>query len=149
MNLKTRFVKAFLCIALMVAMALMAVGCSGGNSEKGPESSAAVIQTDGETLGTGSVSFQLSVTDGDGGEIHAEIHTDKETVGEALKELDLIAGEESATGLYVKVVNGIMADYDVDGTYWAFYVDGERAQTGVDSTSVSEGTEYAFAVEKG
>ena len=117
MNWKTRSAKTILCIALMVAMALMAVGCSGGNSEKSPDSSAAVIQTDGETLGTGSVSFQLSVTDGDGGEIHAEIHTDKETVGEALKELDLIAGEESATGLYVKVVNGITADYDVDGTY--------------------------------
>ena len=41
------------------------------------------------------MSFPLTVVDGDGGEIHAEIHTDKETVGEALEDLGVIAGEET------------------------------------------------------
>ena len=48
----------------------------------------------------------------------------------ALLALDLIAGEDSQYGLYVKTVNGITADYDTDGSYWAFYIDGEYAQTG-------------------
>ena len=42
------------------------------------------------------------------------IHTDKDTVGAALLEHDLIAGEDGAYGLYIKVVNGITADYDID-----------------------------------
>ena len=81
--------------------------------------------------------------------MHAEIHTDKEIVGEALEELGLILGEESPTGIYVKTVSGITADYDKDGTYWAFYVNGEYAQSGVDSTPIHEGDSFAFRVEKG
>ena len=69
-------------------------------------------------------------------------------MGEALLELELIEGDESEYGLYVKTVNGITADYDEDGTYWAFYIGGEYAQTGVDSTPVTEGEEYSFKVEK-
>ena len=146
---KTRFTSCFLCIALIVALALTATGCTGGSGNGETPAPEAVIQTDGEVLGTGSTVFPLSVVDADGKEIHAEIHTDKSTVGEALEELDVIAGEESATGLYVKIVNGITADYDEDGTYWAFYINGSYAQTGVDSTSITEGDSYMFKVEQG
>ena len=70
------------------------------------------------------------------------IHTDAETVGAALLEHDLIAGDEGQYGLYVKVVNGMTADYDVDQSYWAFYINGEMAMTGVDMTTISEGDVY-------
>ena len=63
-------------------------------------------------------------------------------------DLELIAGEEGEFGLYVKTVNGITADYDVDQTYWAFYVDGEYAMSGVDVTTIEEGKTYALKVEK-
>ena len=46
-----------------------------------------------------------------------------------------------------QTVNGITADYDTDGHYWAFYVGGEYAQTGVDATQVTAGASYAFKVE--
>ena len=49
---------------------------------------------------------------------------------------------------YVKKVNGITADYDADQTYWAFYVNGEYATAGVDSTTIEEGATYSFKVEK-
>ena len=86
--------------------------------------------------------------DKDGNETNFEIHTDKEIVGEALLDLELIAGDEGEFGLYVKTVNGITADYDVDQTYWAFYVDGEYAMSGVDATTIEDGMTYAFKVEK-
>ncbi|MGN0245506.1 MAG: DUF4430 domain-containing protein [Lachnospiraceae bacterium] len=105
-------------------------------------------QKDVTVLGEGQTVFTFNVTDADGNETNFEIHTDKETVGEALLELDLIAGEDSEYGLYVKTVNGITADYDKDQTYWAFYVNGEYAQTGVDSTNVTAGDTYSFKVEK-
>ena len=68
-------------------------------------------------------------------------------MGDALTELGLIDGEDSEYGLYVKTVDGITVDYDTDGKYWAFYVDGEYAQSGVDSTEVTAGSEYSFRVE--
>ena len=77
-----------------------------------------------------------------------EIHTDKKTVGEALLEVKLIEGEDGPYGLYVKKVNGITADYDVDQTYWAFYINGEVAMTGVDVTDVEGGATYSFKVAK-
>ena len=70
------------------------------------------------------------------------IHTDKATVGEALQEHELIEGDKGEFGLYIKKVNGITADYDVDRTYWAFYVNGEYAMSGVDLTTIDEGAVY-------
>lgn len=76
------------------------------------------------------------------------IHTDKDTVGEALLEYELIDGEDGAYGLYVKKVNGITADYDVDQSYWAFYINGEYAMTGVDMTEIVEGDTYRLEYAK-
>ena len=76
------------------------------------------------------------------------IHTDKDTVGAALLEHDLIAGEEGAYGLYVKKVNGITADFDVDQSYWAFYINGEMAMTGVDGAQITNGETYRLTYTK-
>ena len=76
------------------------------------------------------------------------IKTDKETVGDALIEHKLLDGEQADYGLYVKKVNGITADYDVDQSYWAFYIDGEYAMTGVDGTPLDESATYRLAYTK-
>lgn len=89
----------------------------------------------------------FTVVDQDGNETPFEIHTDKETVGEALSELGLIDGEEGEYGLYVKTVNGVTVDYDTDGKYWAFYVNGEYAATSVDTTPITADASYSFKVE--
>ena len=76
------------------------------------------------------------------------IKSDAEMLGDALLEHGLIAGEESAYGLYVKVVNGITADYDVDQSYWAFYINGEYAMSGVDTTEINESDVYKLEYTK-
>ena len=91
--------------------------------------------------------FTLEVTDLDGKVTKREIATDKQTVGEALLEQGIIAGELSDYGLYVKTVDGLTLDYETDGKYWAFYVDGEYAMTGVDATDITDGSTYAFKPE--
>ena len=98
-----------------------------------------------------AISKEIQTTtqiDADGNETPFEITTEKATVGEALLDEGLIEGTDSAYGLYVTKVNGIEANYDVDGTYWAFYINGEYAMTGVDSTNVEDGATYSFKVEK-
>ena len=136
-------------MVLIVAMALSASGCSGSQNNDTPSTSAADTNaaSDVTVLGEGNTSFIFSVTDPDGNQTQFEIHTDKTTVGEALLELNLIAGDDSEYGLYVKTVNDITVDYDKEGKYWAFYVDGEYATTGVDSTQITDGASYAFKAE--
>lgn len=142
-----------LCMALIVAMALFTTGCDDSTDNGTPfgEGTEANIQTDAQAvsnqLGEGSTKFTFTVVDKEGNETPFEIHTDKETVGDALAELGLIDGEEGDYGLYVKTVNGITADYDKDGVYWAFYVNDEYAPSGVDSTVITEGNHYSFKVE--
>ena len=100
------------------------------------------------SVGEGDTKFAFTVTDIDGNTESFEVNTNAEIVGTALIENRLISGEDGAYGLYVKVVNGITADYDKDGTYWAFYIDGEYAMTGVDTTPIEDGKIYSFKVEK-
>lgn len=138
------------CMMLIVAMAFTTVGCNTKKESGNAESTTVqeTVENEVEVLGEGKTMFLFTVVDKDGNETNFEIHTDKEIVGEALLDLELIAGDDGEFGLYVKTVNGITADYDVDQTYWAFYVDGEYAMSGVDSTTIEEGMTYAFKVEK-
>lgn len=153
------------CMMLIVAMALFTSGCNGKKTEAAitqelDESKEEVNEQEEKlqesfgtsenvtVLGEGEIQFLFTVVDKEGKETFFEIHTDKETVGDALLDLGLIEGEEGAYGLYVKSVNGVEADYDTDGTYWAFYINGEYAMTGVDVTEIEEGISYMFKVEK-
>lgn len=159
-----KLLSLILSMMLIVAMAFNMTACgdnnqerpntenqAGGteqNSQDGDAQGEAGNQADATVLGEGAVVFDFVVVDKDGKETKFEIHTDKTTVGEALLEVKLIEGEEGQYGLYVKSVNGITADYDVDQTYWAFYINGEMAMTGVDATNVEAGATYSFKVEK-
>ena len=98
-------------------------------------------------LGSGAKTVVVEVKAEDQ-QVTFTIKTDKDTVGAALLEHSLIAGEEGAYGLYVKQVNGITADYDVDQTYWSFYINGEYAMTGVDTTEITEGATYRLEYTK-
>lgn len=154
----TKALSLILCTVLIAAMALFTTACSDNKNQENPQTSAAeadqdttlAIQPGGAVpvLGEGENVFMFSVFDKDGKETAYQIHTDKTIVGEALQELGLLEGEEGAYGLYVTVVNGIRADYDKDGVYWAFYIDGEYAMSGVDVTEIEAGKNYAFKVEK-
>ena len=143
MNRVKKHLSLLLLVVLIAAMALTGAGCD--NTQKDPETTAA--SGDVTVLGEGSKVFDFTVFDFEGNVTDFEIYTDKETVGDALSDLGLIEGEEGAYGLYVKVVNGIKADYDTDGKYWAFYIDDELAPTGADTTAIEEGKVYSFRVE--
>ena len=135
-----------LCMMLVAATTLIMTGCNDKATQE--VTSGTSVYVESNVLGEGDTKFTLSVVDQDGNETQFEIHTDKETVGEALLECGLVEGDEGEFGLYVKKVNGIEADYDKNGTYWAFYINGEYATTGVDSTTITEGDTYSLKVEK-
>ena len=134
-------------LLIFMLCAVMVLGMAGCSKKEDTAVSTETVYEDGAVLGEGSKEFAFLIVNTQGEEVNLEIHTDKENVGEALEELGLIAGEESDYGLYVKTVNGETVDYDQDGKYWAFYVNGEYAMTSVDATAIAEGDSYAFKVE--
>ena len=143
-----------LCIVLIAAIALFATGCNDSTNPNGDSTPSTSATSPGDTesptpddvtvKGEGKTSFYFHVTDLDGAVTKFQVNTDKTIVGEALLELGLISGEEGDYGLYVTAVNGITADWATENAYWAFYIDGEYALTGVDSAEIVPGTTYGF-----
>lgn len=169
MTNKTRLLSLILVFALVTAIALFASGCTDKKAEATPnnavsdttgtvsDNSAANDKTAADTpsaeeitkLGEGKKTFNFTVKDADRKETNFEIKSDKATVGEALTDAGLISGTQSEYGLMVDTVMGIKADYNTDKAYWAFYIGGEYAQTGVDSTELVDGEYYMFEYTKG
>ena len=137
-----------LALTMLCSLASAAFAASTEQSEiVWDENEETILLENGGVYGQGDTAFTLVVS------CLSEtaavtVNTDAATVGEALLALNIVAGEDSEWGLYVKTVNGITADYDTDGSYWAFYIDGEYAMTGVDATEIDEDAVYAFAIEK-
>jgi len=117
-------------LVLLAAVLIFAAACGSANS--------ATAQSQHKKT------FTLEVTDDTGNVSSQTIITTEETVGAALVKEGVIEGTESEFGLMVMYVNGLRADYDEDGAWWAFYINGEMAMAGVDTTDIDEGETYAF-----
>lgn len=136
--------KKNLAIILSIVMLVsLFAGCttSGGHA-------VSTVVTNGQTVGEGAVSFPLTIVDKEGNEINITVNTDNETVGGTLLELGIVEGEDGDYGLYMTHVNGIPAIFEEDGSYWAFYINGEYAMTGVELTPIVAGESYMLKVEK-
>ena len=135
-----------LVIVLIAAMALSVVSCDKKDVEG--EDTVPVTQAEAATsVGEGERSFSFTVVFADGTSKAYTVHTNETIVGDALVGVGLVSGEEGQFGLYVKTVDGVTLDYDKDGKYWAFYVDGKYAPKGVDQTEIEEGKLYSFKAE--
>jgi hypothetical protein len=85
------------------------------------------------------ITITLEVIGPDGTSKEHTVKTDSsKNLRQALENAGLISGEEGAYGLYVKVVDGVTADYDVDGSYWSLTKNGVLC-SGVDSTEIADG----------
>ena len=148
-NGKTRLVllSLALCIVLTAVSVFCLTACKNKNQDTPKTTDAPANSGDVIEKGTGAKTFSFEVVDKDKATTKFLIHTDKTTVGDALVEVGLIAGDPSEYGLYVKTVNGQTLDYATDGMYWAFYENGVYASVGVDSTDIVESTVYSFVAE--
>ncbi len=132
--MNSKVVLSILSLVLIVAMALTLSAC--GNDSN--------VNDDAKV----EKSFVFKVVDLDGSEKSFDIKTTATTVGEALVNEKLILGEQGDYGLMVDTVNGIKYEYNADGAYWAFYVNGEYAMSGVDTTEIDETAVYSFVATK-
>ena len=136
----TKIVAVLLCVLMLLAT----VACQRKVDATGAWKDA--TYRGDRTFGKGAITVEVEVKAGEES-ITFTIKTDKETLGEALLEHNLIEGVEGAYGLYVKKVNGILADYDVDQSWWCLYKNGEMMMTGVDTTEIADGEHYELVYE--
>jgi len=135
--MKTKILLLFL-LAVLVVFSIVACGDNDAPIEL------PLPEHEIQNIGTGDTVIYFQVTDAEGGITLLRIHTDATTVSSALGGVGLIAGQQTDFGLMVTHVQGMRADFDEDGAWWAFYINGEQANEGVDTTNVVAGTIYAF-----
>jgi len=130
--------KRILSLLLILCLVLTLCACS---KTKAPDLWENALYTEDTELGQGAKTVTVQVQAEDK-TVNFTIHTDSATLGEALLEHGLVEGDMGEFGLYIKKVNGILADYDVDQSYWGFYRGGEYMMSGVDTTEISGGESY-------
>ena len=99
--------------------------------------------TEDATLGDGTHTLSITV-EMEEKSIVLTVKTDAATVKDALAAHDLIDGEQQSIGYMMSTLNGVRADWTLDGAYWAFYQNGEYMMTGIDSTPVTGDAAYEF-----
>ena len=132
-------------IVAFILICFVFAGCSSVNQQMDLWENA--TYTTDTNLGDGNITLYLTVEAQDKS-VCFTIKTNENIVGEALKEHNLISGEQGAYGLYVKNVNGIAADYNTDKSYWSFNKNGVYMSTGVDVTEFADGDKFELVYTK-
>lgn len=92
----------------------------------------------------GAKALTIEVVDDQGASKSYEVHTDAEYLRQAMEEAEGLTfeGTESEYGLMINTVNGVTADYNADGAYWAFFVNDNYCEYGIDAQPVNDGEAY-------
>lgn len=95
----------------------------------------------------GSKSITIEVVNDKQERTAYELTTDAEYLRQAMEEVEglTFSGAESEYGMMVDTVNGVKADYNENGAYWGFYVNGDYCNYGIDDQPVLDGD--AFSIE--
>ena len=94
----------------------------------------------------GSKSITLEVLNQEKQTSEYQVQTDAEFLRQAMEEAKgfTFDGEEGDYGFTLFTINGETHNWNVDGSYWAVYVNGEYGQYGIDSQPVEDGDVFRF-----
>ena len=140
-----KMIKSVVSVALVLSFVLCLVSCNEKIDAEGLWENATYRSDKEFGKGEKTVEVEVKVEEQS---VTFTIHTDADTLGEALLEHELIAGEDGQYGIYVKTVNGILADYDVNKSYWGFYQNAEYLMSGVDTTAIVGGEHFEIVYSK-
>ena len=125
-NTKKIVIGVIALVVVIVILAVVAVKFAPQTSEGSKEVTIEVVGSDGE-----SVSYTFK--------------TDAEYLRGAMEDAEDEGLTFADTDGYVETVNDETADYSADGSYWAFYVNDEYCNYGIDEQPVADGD--AFTIE--
>jgi len=94
------------------------------------------------TVGTGEKTVTVTF-EALGKVVKLTVKTDAENLGAALYENGLLNDPS-----FFNIANGMVADWDKDRAYWAFYIGNDMAPYGVDSELIENGKSYRIVYTK-
>ena len=94
----------------------------------------------------GSKSVTIEVVNKEKESTTYRLKTDAEYLRQVMEEAEGLefSGTESEYGMMVDTVNGDLADYNADGAYWGFFVNGEYCNYGIDTQPVEDGDVFGI-----
>ena len=98
-----------------------------------------------ETPDTDTLKFTVIVVHADGAEKTFNYETEGGNLGPVLVEKGLV---EAADGGLYTTVDGVTADWNVDQSYWAFYIGEEMAMYGLDDAVIHDGDVFKLVYTK-
>lgn len=98
----------------------------------------------------GAKSITIEVVDNNANSTVYDVRTDAEYLRQAMEETKGLefSGTESEYGMMVETVNGVTADWNVDQSYWGFFVNGEYCNYGIDTQPVMDGDAFQIVYSK-
>ena len=136
--------------AVLVILMILSF-CACGKSENTEKTESGLwndaFVTEDKEYGQGEKTITLKVVAEDKSVV-LTVRTDADFLGRALLDNEIIDGDMGEYGMYIKYVNGMRADYDLDGAYWALTKNGEMLSTGADQVEISDGESYEFTYTK-
>ena len=95
-----------------------------------------------ESAQTGSKYVELSVLDNTGSAICYTVKTDALYLQQVMEQADGLTFEME-DGM-VHTINGVRADYVLDGAYWSFYVNDDYCSYGIAQQPVEDGDVFSI-----
>ncbi len=117
-------------LAVLIAAMALCTGCADAQTQ------------------TGTKTITVDIVLADGTTTTHTLTTDAEFLRGALEEKELIAGDESEYGLFVKTVNGVTIN-EANQEWWCFTKGGETLFTGVDTTPIADGDKFEITLTVG
>lgn len=92
----------------------------------------------------GSKNITIEVIDQNAEVKTYELSTDADFLQQAIEETEglTVTGIDGDYGLMVDTVNGIRADYTLDGAYWSFHVNGNYCNYGLSEQPILDGDAF-------
>ena len=95
-----------------------------------------------ETAQTGSKLVTVEVVDDRGASSSYEVTTDALYLQQVMEQAEGLTFE-MADGM-VHTINGLRADYVLDGAYWGFFVNGDYCNYGIDQQPVEDADRFSI-----
>lgn len=145
--------RAAAALAAAALAAALFTGCGGASSAASSESASTAPSAAASSESTSAAEDQIQVlftvnyADGTSEEFQLEAQAG-ETLASALAAAGLISAEEAEAG-FVTEVNGVLADFSKDQSWWCLTdASGEATTVGVGDIRLQDGDAYAFTYTK-
>lgn len=138
------------CVAALLLCVSILVGCGASSStSSSSEAVSSSIEAVSSEAADAKVSVTFTVTGSDGTSTDFTLEvTDGEKLSDALAAAGIISEDEAAAG-FVTTVNGELADWNTDQSWWCLTdATGEMTTVGVADIELHDGDAYAFTYTK-